>query len=111
MHGYKLNVVLAPVFGQLSCQSTVHFMLDHKMLRKPLDPQKACADFSVLSVRSRPSVSDTVRIWGRDGVVPSPNRVSGYVRPVARWMTWHQSSYRGHHTAPGPLERSREGTC
>ena len=38
---------LAPVFGQLNCQSSVHFMLDHKMLRKPLDPQKACAYFQL----------------------------------------------------------------
>ena len=41
------EIVLAPVFGQLSCQSTIHFMLDHKMLRKPLDPQKACAYFQL----------------------------------------------------------------
>ena len=29
------SVHLAPVFGQLSCQSAVHLMLDHKMLKKP----------------------------------------------------------------------------
>ena len=69
------------------------------------DPYTAKAAY-VLSVRSRPSVSDVVSLMGQrlgwSGVVPS---IAGFFKVMGNSMTRHidhehQSSHRGHHAAP-----------